>query len=267
MAKSKKRISVLFTAAAFLAAVLMAGCSRPTEAGEGEKAEECGVYVRLERDDADSVFLHGGSFTKVCENADGSLLHAGEWIFMGEDIAQLSRTENRSILFRIGAGAADGTVLEEGSFLYDYVRGKLYVTIGADGVTCSSSDAPDAPADIAQVLTLPILEEIDAIPAGTTDASQRTAMQTAVRLIGWAQNTELGVDEISDTTSTWLAAKNFELTECLKRLALVDSAYQKLLTADARVLLDAADCADIQITWGSEPLESIEAIMQAAGQR
>ena len=267
MVKNKKRVSVLFTAAVFLAAVLMAGCSRSAETGKGEKAEECGVYVRLERDDADSVFLHGGSFTKVCENADGSLLHAGGWIFMGEDIAQLSRTENRSILFRIGAGAADGTVLEEASFLYDYVRGKLYVTIGADGVTCASSDAPDAPADIAQVLTLPILEEIDAIPAGTTEASQRTAMQAAVRLIGWAQNTELGADEISDTTSTWLAAKNFELIECLQKLALVDSAYQKLLTADARELLDAADCANIQITWGSEPLEPIEAIMQAAGQR
>ena len=262
MRRNRKWIAAFFAAEIFLAAVLMAGCSCPTEAEEPAREEESGVYVRLARDDADSVFLDGGSFTKACENADGSPLRAGEWIFMGEDIAQLSRTENRSILFRIGAEAADDTVLQEGSFLYDYVRGKLYVTISEDGVTCASSDAPDAPADIPQILTLPILAEIDALPAGTDDATQ-----TAVRLIDWAQSTTLSADEISDTTSTWLAAKNFELVECLKRLALVDSAYQKLLTDDARELLDAAGCTDVQITWGSEPIESVEAIMQAAGQR
>ena len=38
---------------------------------------------------------------------------------------------------------------------------RLYVTISADGVTCSTSDAADAPADVPPVLTLPILEEID----------------------------------------------------------------------------------------------------------
>lgn len=262
MRRNRKWIAVLFTAAMLLIAVFMAGCARPTEAEEPAGAEKCGVYVRLGRGDAGSVFLDGGSFTKVHENADGSLLQAGEWIFMGEEIAQLSRTENRSILFCVGARAADDTLLGEGSFLYDYVQEKLYVTVSADGVTCSFSDAPDAPADIPQILTLPILAEIDALPAGTDDATQ-----TAARLIDWAQNTTLSADEISDTTSTWLAAKNFELVECLKRLALVDAAYQKLLTGEARDLLDAAGCADVRITWGSEPLEPVEAIMQAAGQR
>ncbi|WP_418231697.1 hypothetical protein, partial [Butyricicoccus sp.] len=49
-----------------------------------------GVYIKLERGDASSIALHGGSFTKVCQNADGSLLRAGKWIFTGNDIAQLS---------------------------------------------------------------------------------------------------------------------------------------------------------------------------------
>lgn len=267
MRRNIKWIAVLFTAAMLLIAVFAAGCACPTEAEEPAGAEKCGIYVRLERGDVGSVFLDGGSFTKVHENADGSLLQAGEWIFMGEEIAQLSRTGNRSILFRVGARAADDTLLGEGSFLYDYVQEKLYVTVSADGVTCSFSDAPDAPADIPQILTLPILAEIDALPAGTDEAIQRTAMQTAARLIDWAQNTPLSADEISDITSTWLAAKNFELMECLKRIALVDAAYQKLLTDEARELLDAAGCADVRITWGSEPLEPAEAIMQAAGRR
>lgn len=38
--------------------------------------------------------LHGGNFTKVCENADGSLLKTGEWLFTGDDIVQLSQKDN-----------------------------------------------------------------------------------------------------------------------------------------------------------------------------
>ena len=36
-----------------------------------------GMYVKLESSNASSIALHGGSFTKVCENADGSLLKKG----------------------------------------------------------------------------------------------------------------------------------------------------------------------------------------------
>ena len=112
-----------------------------------------GVYVRLERDDASSIALHGGSFTKVCQNADGSLLKAGEWIFTGDDIVQLSKTENSSVLFTVSAHDADDTLLGEGTFLYDVAQEKLYATISTDGVTCSTSDAADAPADVPPVLT------------------------------------------------------------------------------------------------------------------
>ncbi len=41
----------------------------------------------------------------------------------------------------------------------------------------------------------------------------------------------------------------------------------KLLKEDARELLDTAGCADTEIFWGSEPVEPVEAIMQAAGLR
>ena len=48
---------------------------------------------------------------------------------------------------------------------------------------------------------------------------------------------------------------------------MVDDAYKKLLTDEARELLDSAGCEDVEITWGSNPVEPVEAIMQAAGLR
>ena len=225
------------------------------------------MYIKLERSDASSVALQTGSFTKVCENADGSLLKAGEWLFTGDDITQLSKEENRSVLFTVSAHDADDTLLGEGTFLYDVTQEKLYVTISADGVTCATSDAPDAPADVPPVLTLPILDEIDTSVTVGTSGSSLLAVQAAVKLLDWGVNTGLGTDEISDAASTWLASKNDTLTDCLKKLELVDDAYQKLLTDKARELLDSAGCEEVEITWGSDPIEPVEAIMQAAGFR
>ena len=147
--------------------------STPSEVDAPAESDGFGVYVKLERDDASSIALHGGSsFTKVCENADGSLLKAGEWLFTGDDIVQLSKKDNCSILFTVRAHDADDTLLGEGTFLYDVAQEKLYVTISEDGVTCSTSDAADAPADVPPLLTLPILDEIDRnVTVGTSGSS------------------------------------------------------------------------------------------------
>ena len=275
MKNYKKTMTKLLTAAVLLVSVFMTGCTRLTEAQDntpsttGTPAEtgEYGVYVKLELDGASAVYIHGGSFSKACENADGSPLKAGEWIFTGEDIVELSRKEHCSILFTVGALDADDTLLGESTFLYDESQEKLYVTISADGVTCSTSDAADAPADVPPVLTLPILDEIDTSVTVGTSGSSLLAVQAAVKLLDWGENTGLGADEISDAASTWLAARNNDLTDCLKKLELVDDAYQKLLTGEARELLDSAWCEDVEITWGSDPVEPVEAIMQAAGLR
>ena len=271
----KNTITMLLTAAVLLVSVFMTGCTKLSEtpnstpSGTDAPAESdgFGVYVKLERDDASSIALHGGSFTKVCENADGSLLKAGEWIFTGDDIVQLSQKDNCSVLFTVSAHDADDTLLGEGTFLYDVTQEKLYVTISEDGVTCSTSDAADAPADVPPVLTLPILDEIDRNVAIGTAGSSLLAVQEAVKLLDWGVNTGLGADEISGAASTWLAAKNNDLTDCLKKLELVDEAYRKLLTDEARELLDSAGCEDVEVTWGSDPVEPVEAIMQAAGLR
>ena len=270
MKHCKKTIATLLTAAVLLTAAFMTGCTKHSTPSEGDapaESDSFGVYVRLKRKDAGSIALHGGSFTKVCENADGSLLKAGEWLFTGDDIVQLSKKGNCSVPFTVSARDADGTLLGEGTFLYDTAQGKLYVTVSEDGVTCSTSDAPDAPADVPPVLTLPILDEIDRnVTIGTAGSSLR-AVQEAAKLLYWGENTGLSADEISDAASTWLAARNNDLTDCLKKLELVDDAYRKLLTDKARELLDCAGCKDVEITWGSDPVEPVEAIMQAAGLR
>ena len=146
----KKTITMLLTTAVLLVSVFITGCTKLSEtpnstpSGTDAPAESdgFGVYVKLERDDASSIALHGGSnFTKVCENADGSLLKAGEWIFTGNDIVQLTKEENNPVLFTVSAHDADDTLLGEGTFLYDVTQEKLYVTISEDGVTCSTSDS------------------------------------------------------------------------------------------------------------------------------
>ena len=271
----KNTITMLLTAAVLLVSVFMTGCTSPTEPKNNTpsgtdapaKSDGFGVYVKLERDDASSIALHGGSFTKVCENADGSLLKAGEWIFTGDDIVQLSKKDNCSVLFTVSAHDADDTLLGEGTFLYDVTQGKLYVTISENGVTCSTSDAPDAPADVPPVLTLPILDEIDRNVTIGTSGSSLLAVQAAAKLLDWGVNTGLGADEIGEAAAAWLAAKGDDQALCVEKLELVDYAYQELLTDEADDLLDVAGCADIHRFWGSEPVESIEAIMQAAGLR
>ena len=248
MKNCKKAMTILLTAAVLLTAVFMTGCTRLTPAQDDAPPTadtpatwKNGVYIRVERDDVASVYMRGGSFSKVGENADGSALKAGEWMFAGDDIAALSEKEDRAILFTVGARTVDDTLLGEASFLYDAAQGTLYVTVSADGgVTCSTSDAPDAPADVPPVLTLPILDEIDRNVTIGTSGSSLLAVQEAAKLLDWGENTGLGTDEISDAASTWLAAKNNDLTDCLKKLELVDEAYRKLLTDEARELLDSA---------------------------
>ena len=114
--------------------------------------------------------------------------------------------------------------------------------IGCCGLDGETSDASDASADVPLVLTLPILDEIDQNVTIGTAGSSLLAVQEAAKLLDWGENTGLGTDEISEAASTWLAAKNNDLTDCLKKLELADEAYRKLLTDEARELLNSAGC-------------------------
>ena len=147
---------VALSVTALLTALLLTGCTERTAAEDASADGKRGVYVRLERSDISAIGLRTTGSSLVCENADGSVLHAGEWVFTGGDIAQLSGAENRAVLFTVRAMAKDDTILAEASFYYDAAQERLYVTISEDGVTCSTSDAPGAPANVQPVLTLPI---------------------------------------------------------------------------------------------------------------
>ena len=278
MKNYRRTITILLMAAVLLTAAFMTGCTRRTEGPDTTTPDATapdtaagtagpGVYVRMERSDAGSIFLRGSGFSKVGKNADGTLLKVGEWLYTGDDIVQVAREENSSVLFTVGALAAGDTLLAEGSFLYDTAQEKLYVTISEDGVTCSTSDAADAAADVPPVLTLPILDEIDATVTVGVSGSSLSAVRAAAKLLDWAAATGLGAEEVGDAASTWLASRNDDLTECLQKLEMVDDACQGLLTGEARAMLDSAGCADTEITWGSQMPEPVEAIMQAAGLR
>ena len=115
----------------------------------------------------------------------------------------------------------------------------------------AESDGSGAPTDAPQALTLPILDEIDADVAVGTAGSSLLAVQAAAKLLDWGVNTGLDTDEIGTAASVWLSAKNEGRTECLQKLELVDD----------------AGCAEVEITWGSEPVEPVEAIMRSAGLR
>mgnify|MGYP004629682395 FL=1 len=148
MKNYRRTITILLMAAVLLTAAFMTGCTRRTEGPDTTTPDATapdtaagtagpGVYVRMERSDAGSIFLRGSGFSKVGKNADGTLLKVGEWLYTGDDIVQVAREENSSVLFTVGALAADDTLLAEGSFLYDTAQEKLYVTISEDGVTCA----------------------------------------------------------------------------------------------------------------------------------
>lgn len=133
-------------------------------------------------------------------------------------------------------------------------------------VTEAPTELPTEAPTVA-ALTLPILDEIDENVVPGTAGSSLRAVQSAVKLLDWGVNTGLGADEIGEAATAWLAAKGDDRALCVEKLELVDNAYQRLLTDEADDLLNDAGCADIHRFWGNEPVESIEAIMQAAGLR
>lgn len=126
----------------------------------------------------------------------------------------------------------------------------------------------DNPEDTSAALTLPILDEINSKVQIGTSGSSLIAVQAAVKLLEWGEHTGLDPEEIREAASAWLSEQtDSDREEALLKLEMVDDAYQRLLKEDARELLDTAGCADTEIFWGSEPVEPVEAIMQAAGLR
>lgn len=119
-----------------------------------------------------------------------------------------------------------------------------------------------------QSIELPILDEIDQTVLVGTAGSSLTAVQGAVKLLDWGVATGLDTEEIKTAAEQWLADKDEDArSEFTEKLANVDSMYQALLRDDAESLLETAGCADAAYPWSDGPVDSIEAVMIAAGLR
>lgn len=120
----------------------------------------------------------------------------------------------------------------------------------------------------ATALSLPILDEIDALTQVGTAGSFMTAVQSAVKLLDWASSTGLDPQEIREATTQWLAQKgNDAQTAFAEKLRQVDNACQTLLEGDAEDLLSSAGCENTGYPWTEPPTAVIDAIMEAAGLR
>ena len=141
-------------------------------------------------------------------------------------------------------------------------------SVPSSAASMESADAPSESASDVTVLELPILDEINQTVSVGTAGSYMTAVQAAAKLLDWGTNTGLDPAEIREATVNWLMDKgNDEQVAFSDKLALVDDAYQKLLGDGAEDLLSSAGLEAAECDWGNQPVESIEAIMDAVGLR
>ena len=141
-------------------------------------------------------------------------------------------------------------------------------SVPSSAASMESANAPSESASDVTVLELPILDEINQTVSVGTAGSYMTAVQAAAKLLDWGTNTGLDPAEIREATVNWLMDKgNDEQVAFSDKLALVDDAYQKLLGDGAEDLLSSAGLEAAECDWGNQPVETIEAIMDAVGLR
>lgn len=123
-------------------------------------------------------------------------------------------------------------------------------------------------ADSAPGLELPILDEINNNVTVATAGSFLTAVQAAAELLDWGVNTGLDPEEIREATVSWLSGLgNDAQTAFAEKLARVDEAYLMLLEDGAEDILSTAGVENSGYPWSDQKVETIEAIMEAAGLR
>lgn len=104
------------------------------------QSEQYGVYVKLERNDIDSVSMSYGSFSNGAIHADSTAWEGGEYIFMDNDIMYISKDAGAPVLFSITAKQKDGKVVASGNFSFDANQEKMYLTITADGTIVDDTE-------------------------------------------------------------------------------------------------------------------------------
>lgn len=130
--------------------------------------------------------------------------------------------------------------------------------------TAEPTHSATAPADAAALKTL--LDEIEADVHPGTAGSSLTETRCAAELLTWGAATELSESEIRAAVVEWMTDKgNDELVAFSEQLAGVNDACGRLLADDVSELLSDAGCADMERTWGTEPVAAVGTVMTAVG--
>lgn len=89
------------------------------------------------------------------------------------------------------------------------------------------------------------------------------AVKIAAHLMNWGVGTPLTCDQIKAVTVSWLQSLGqTEQSEFAEKLQFVRDTYYQLLGENAQELLDEAGVTDAAYPWSSEPIETVEAVMQ-----
>lgn len=108
-----------------------------------------------------------------------------------------------------------------------------------------------------------MLEEINTDIKPGTAGCEMASIKVASHLLNWGVGTSMRTEEIKDETVSWLSDKgNSEQVDFSNKLASVYDTYHKLLSSDAKELLEEAGCDDAAYPWSDSPVETIEAVVE-----
>lgn len=110
-----------------------------------------------------------------------------------------------------------------------------------------------------------ILDEINTDIKPEADGNEAASIKAAAHLLNWGVGTSLRTDEIKEKTAEWLSDMgDSEQADFSRKLAAVYDSYKKLIGPNAEELLEDAGCEDAAYPWSDSPVETIEAIIEAA---
>lgn len=94
------------------------------------------------------------------------------------------------------------------------------------------------------------------------------AVKCAASLMNWGVGTTLTTNEIKSVVKEYISSlSETEKADFKKKLSRVDELYKQLLKEGQEDLLKEAGCENAAYPWSSEPLETVEAVMDEAGFR
>ena len=101
--------------------------------GSINQSEQYGVYVKMERNDAEAVSMSYDGFSGGGSCADHTVMDSGVYFFMDNDIMMVSKDRESPVPFTITVKDADGNVVASGEFSFDASMEKMYLIVTAGG--------------------------------------------------------------------------------------------------------------------------------------